>query len=115
MSHDPQNSPTIPGQGGRSHRHVEHSHTTRNVRTDATAERHLKTLGEVLRGYEEADTVSVSMLMRRALAVYFDHIKAIEATPSLSEEFERVREGSVVPSGHRKYAHKPMEKRMQGG
>lgn len=109
---EPRNSPTQPGQGGLTRRHVADSITTRNVRTDSTAEEHLKTLGEVLRGYEATDTVSVSMLMRRALTVYADHVAAVEATPALlEEEMERVREGSVIPSGHRTYAHKPLSMR----
>jgi hypothetical protein len=112
--HDSRNAPTQPGRGGLTQRHVEHSIATRNVRTDSTAEHHLKTLGEILRGYEGTDTVSVSMLLRRALAVYASHVAAIEATPALyAEEMERVRQGSVIPSGRRRYKYKPIEKRTR--
>jgi hypothetical protein len=114
MAHDPRNNPTLPGLGGRTRRRVEHSHTVRTFRTDSPAEQRLYTLGAVLRGFEATDTVSVSMLLRRALAVYADHVAAVQATPALiAEEMDRVRQGSVIPSGHRTYAHKPLEKRVQ--
>ena len=102
--HDHSNSPTLPGQSGRAQRHVDHSVCTRNVRTDSLAERHLKTLGEVLRGTSEADRVSVSMLMRRALAVYADHVAAVRETPALvAAEKLRVRQGTVLPNQYHSY------------
>ena len=113
MAHDPRNNPTLPGLGGRTRRRVEHSHTIRTFRTDSPAEQRLSTLGEVLRGLEATDTVSVSMLLRRALAVYADHVAAVQATPAMyAEEMERVRQGSVIPSGRKNWAYKPIEKRV---
>lgn len=97
--HDPSRNPTLKGKSGRAQRHVNHSICIRNVRTDTLAERHLKTLGEVLAGATAADRVSVSMLMRRALAVYASHIAAVRETPVLiATEKLRVREGTNLPN-----------------
>ncbi len=100
MSHNANINPTI--TGGRQSRFVKDRIAVRNFRTDRQSEQHIQTLGVYLAGVG-ADVPSISMLLRRAVAVYQDHLKAIAATPHLIEaEKKKVREGSILPSPDRK-------------
>ena len=90
------NNPTL--TGGKLRRYVKVTDQTRNFRSNLQSEQHLQTLGTYLAGVD-ADVPSVSMLLRRAVAVYRDHMRAIAANPPLLEaEKKKVREGTILPS-----------------
>ncbi len=96
MSHDPTRNPTV--TGGRRSGFVLGVVAHRKFRADATAERNLTTLGHFLAGEAEADKPSVSMILRRAVAAYADHCRAIANDEgALARERRRVRQGAKIP------------------
>ncbi|MBU6434997.1 MAG: hypothetical protein KGS09_13220 [Nitrospirae bacterium] len=97
---DPENNPTK--TGGRQHRFASTpSVTTRNFRTDQASERRLRTLGEVLAGAAKEDRLSLSLLLRRAVEIYVDHVQALDRW-SLDAEKGAVRKGSTRPTLRKK-------------
>ena len=99
--HVTSNNPTT--TGGRQHRYSLGVVAHRHMAADTTAERHLTSLRDYLRGQSAADTQSISSVLRRALAVYASHVQAIARDPvSLAYENTRVREGSRKPTLRKK-------------
>jgi hypothetical protein len=98
MAHIASFNPTV--TGGRRSRYLTGGVVAyRKLNADETAERHLTSLREYLRGKSEEDTPSVSSVLRRALAVYASHVQAIARDPvGLTYEKTRVREGSRLPT-----------------
>lgn len=99
--HVTSNNPTT--TGGRQHRYSLGVVAHRHMASDATSERNLTTLGEYLAGATGEDRPSISSVLRRALAVYASHVRAITSDPvSLAYENTRVREGSRKPTLRKK-------------
>jgi hypothetical protein len=97
MAHDPQRNPTK--IGGRQARFVVGVVAHRKFNADRTAERNLVTLGGFLAGQRIEDKPSVSSILRRALEVYTDHVRAISGDPHyLEREKAAVRAGSKLPT-----------------
>lgn len=102
MAHIASFNPTV--TGGRRSRYLTGGVVAyRKLNADETAERHLTTLRDYLRGRSAEDCPSVSSVLRRALAVYASHVQAIASDPvSLQYENTRVREGSRRPTIRKK-------------
>jgi hypothetical protein len=97
MAHDPQRNPTK--TGGRQTRFVTGVVAHRKFNADRTAERNLVTLGGFLAGQRIEDKPSVSSILRRALEVYTDHVRALSGDRChLDREKVAVREGSKLPT-----------------
>jgi hypothetical protein len=98
---DPALNPTTHRDlNGRRRRHVLRSSAIRTFRSDHDTERRLVTLRQWLDGQiEKGDVVSVSMIARRAIALYTNHLAALREHPADGLDFERrlVRQGTQLP------------------
>lgn len=104
-------NPTV--TGGHKSRFCTDTARNRKVRLDAQGECNLTTLKEILAKYnrdDPADGISISMIFRRALAVYRSHIAANEETPRLmAAERERMNRHTILPRVGRKKRVKPSD------
>lgn len=93
---------------GKAKRFATHAAAVRVFRTDHEGEAALHTLRAILRGHNEKDVTSVSLVLRRALEIYRDHVQAMTRNPlALANEKAAVRRHSTMPSGARR--RKPSE------
>ncbi|MBU6482978.1 MAG: hypothetical protein KGS09_20860 [Nitrospirae bacterium] len=100
MNNPDHNPTTHPGLSGRSRRHVLRSSAIRTIRSDHTTEHNLVTLRGWLDGQiKKGDVVSVSMVARRAIAVYTAYLKPLAEMPGgLDGERGLVRQGTRLPN-----------------
>ena len=98
--HDSSLNPTKdPNLAGKHRRYALNTQTVRKFSSDRSTERTLVTLKAWLAGkVESADVVSVSLLARRALAVYRDHCAALNVAGNLDRERNVIRNNSKLPN-----------------
>lgn len=98
--HDSSLNPTKdPNLAGKHRRYALNTQTVRKFSSDRQTERTLMSLKAWLAGkVERADVVSVSLLARRALAVYLDHCAALNVAGNLDREREDIRKNSKLPN-----------------
>lgn len=95
---------------GKTRRYATQVSGVKHVRVDREGEDVIKTLSNILAGYDGRDTISVSLLLRRALSVYRDHVGALLTIPgALAIEKAVVRQHSRLPnvSGDKSRLSKP--------
>jgi len=105
--HYPENRIELaPGLAGRGRRFVNRTRAERKMRLDIASDRCLVTACRLLADPDNLrDTVSVSMVARRALRLYSDHLDRARATdPALWNEKQAVRQMSQLPGRRRKTA-----------
>ena len=112
--HVPEDNPTKdPAKAGKHRRYSTGTQALRHFSSDTPTERAIVTLREWLAGRVEAgDVVSVSMLARRAIAVYLSHCATMYRAGDLAGEREAVRKNSRLPSPNPR-KQKPRRKKNQ--
>ena len=113
--HDPTQNPTKnPQLAGKSRRFATGVQAFRRFASDTPTERAIVTLKTWLAGKVEAgDVVSVSLLARRALAVYLDHCAALYGAGNIELEREVVRINSRMPNPNPRKRKKPLVRRSR--
>lgn len=95
--HNPEYNPaTSPGLNGKTRRYANGTVATRHVRLDHQADLDLTQLQRILTGHDDRDIVSVSLVCRRALAVFRDHEDRLDRL-SLAHERQCTRRNSHLP------------------
>jgi hypothetical protein len=103
--YDPLNHPNLQnGLGGRGKRFVKDTRAHRKLRFDAVSDNRLMEACRLLSDPHNAkDTVSCSMVARRAIRLYAEHLnRSRMSDPLLWHERQAVREHSQLPSGRRR-------------
>jgi hypothetical protein len=114
--HVPENNPTKdPNLAGKHRRFATNTQALRHFSSDTPTERAIVTLREWLAGrVESGDVVSVSLLARRAIAVYLSHCAAMYRDGTLAGEREALRKNSRMPNPNpRKRAKVPYRSRKR--
>ena len=98
--HVPEDNPTKdPAKAGKHRRYSTGTQALRHFSSDTPTERAIVTLREWLAGrVESGDVVSVSLLARRAIAIYLSHCAALYRAGNLAGERDEVRRGSKMPN-----------------
>jgi len=99
-------------QNGRRVRHCLQTAETRTIKTDREAEHALALAKRLLAGDVKADRPSVSLVMRRSLALYGRHLEKLAANPQdVYAEKLAVRSRSCLPSlkKHLPIAPRPLQ------
>lgn len=115
MHDPPQNPATVPHLAGKHSRFTKYVKAHRHFTSDTDSERAIVTLKEWLAGkVAEGDVVSVSLLARRAFAVYLNHCSALYGAGQIETEREVVRTNSRMPNRNlRKRKPQPRRKKKQ--
>jgi hypothetical protein len=101
--HNPKLNPaTCRTLNGKTRRYANGTYATRHVRLDYEADRNLAHLQRVLTGENPSDVVSISLVCRRALEIFRNHVSSLEDGASLQIERRKVRERSHVPAIRKK-------------
>ena len=113
--HDPTQHPArSPELAGKHRRYAIGSHALRHFYSNTPTERAIVTLKEWLAGtVESGDVVSVSLIARRALAVYLDHCAALYGAGNIELEREVVRINSRMPNPNPRKRKKPLVRRSR--
>lgn len=92
------------GLSGRGRRYVIKTSNKRKVRLDIVSDRALTAACRLLADPDNLrDTVSSSMLVRRAVRLYHDYLDRLRATdPTLCNEKQAVRQMSQLPGPRRR-------------
>ena len=100
--HVSEDNPTKnPAKAGKHRRFAVNTQALRHFASDTPTERAIVTLREWLAGrVESGDVVSVSLLARRAIAVYLSHCEALYRTGDLTHERGEIRKNSRLPNPH---------------
>lgn len=109
--HVSEDNPTKdPTKAGKHRRFATNTQALRHFSSDTPTERAIVTLREWLAGRAESgDVVSVSLLARRAIAVYQSHVAAM-AAPALAHERAVIRRGSRMPNPHPRKRKKQLKR-----
>lgn len=95
--HNPRLNPSAcPALNGKRRRYANGTVATRHVRLDRKADRDLAFLQHTLSGDNPSDVTSVSLVCRRALAVFRQRVATLSGE-SLEYERQKVRTGSRLP------------------
>lgn len=88
-----------PSLAGKHRRFASGTQTVRKFSSNTPTERAIVTLQDWLRGrVESGDVVSISLLARRAIAVYLDHVAALQRAGNIEMERKEVRKNSRMPN-----------------
>ena len=118
---DPRNNPTTNREkaGRRSRYFAGRAVAIKNFRADAATARAILFIQNWLQGKEsDGDVISVSLLARRAIALYREHVEVCILRRTLAAERALVRQGSVLPQRRvlaatpRKQGRKPLFKTL---
>ncbi len=98
--HDPTQHPAKnPALAGKHRRYAIGVQAVRNFASDTPTETAIVTLKEWLAGrVENADVVSVSLLARRAIALYLEHCRTLYSAGNLDLERVEIRRNSRMPN-----------------
>lgn len=100
--HVTENDPTKDRNlAGKHRRFAINTQALRHFSSDTSTERAIVTLREWLAGrVGSGDVVSVSLLARRAIALYLSHCAALNRAGTLSGERDEIRKGSRMPNAN---------------
>ncbi len=83
---------------GKTVRYVKASIGLMTFRTDHATDVAFETIRKVLAGQDAGDIPSFSMVIRRAVVLYYQKINSLRHDPAeFGHEFAKIREGTILP------------------